>query len=872
MRRIVFILLFCCAARGYAAPVNEDWYFQRGADDLKVRDYRAAVEAYEKLLEIDPKNARAMLLLAEAYNGEGLTNKVIEEYERYLQLNPQNAGVALKEAELMRDTPAVYARDTVISYYKMSLDAQDNPDARLRYADYLAEKKESLPEAIEQYEIVLKADPQNAAAREGVIHARLWYAGVLSASAQELPKAIEQYQAVLALDPENKTAAEELAHLREWQASLLAQHEATLPQAIDILQKLKERRPSDEKVDSALTDMRLRYADTFGGDPQSLQESILLYKKLLDEKPGNEAIRRKWLDARMRHAEAIAERPDQLPEAIDEYKSVLNDDPHNEGAYRGYIHMRMRYAESFATDVATMPKAIALYEQLAKDEPDNPDVRRGLVRTRIWYAGDLSAKKETVPQAIEQYRIVLQEDPGNAKAASEIVALRLWYASVLGEKEETMSRALGELEALHKEYPENMNIRTRLNQMRLWYAGSLGAHKETLPQAVGLYQQVLREDPDNAEAHLGLARAYSWQGDADKAFGETQRAARSPWIGVDGRKSLQALQQDLAPYRKPVVSAEGQFFVQQGTQFSLRGALGGLHAKFDPTSRTTAFADVQAGPYWTGSQTAHDRAVSLGGQYRIHTAHQLEAEVNYHDITGGAEKDNDVLFHAQYGYGWPGAPLWLRVGAKREFKEDSFLSLVGQRLNGVDYGAARATLGFGDIGTRLGPVQLALSPYAGAVKARSLASNAEAGADASLDFILYKDSASEFMLGYFGQYAHYDQDQSGFTAQATQPLPGGYFSPQTFISHTPRLTYKYTDSWTELNLTGGPSFQEVKTAGTPTVHQLGGEMNLDWIYHFTEHWDVRLSPGFIRIATVYNRYYLNGFIEYTFTYPKPLTY
>jgi AcrR family transcriptional regulator len=40
--------------------------------------------------------------------------------------------------------------------------------------------------------------------------------------------------------------------------------------------------------------------------------------------------------------------------------------------------------------------------------------------------------------------------------------------------------------------------------------------KDALLRAV--YEAVLREAPENAEAHRGLARAYAWNGDADRAL------------------------------------------------------------------------------------------------------------------------------------------------------------------------------------------------------------------------------------------------------------------------------------------------------------------------------------------------------------------
>jgi len=871
MTNKIRIFIFCLTPVpvriAHAQTTNQAWYFERGNNDLKVHDFRAAVEAYEKILETDPTNKQALLLLAESYKGLGLMEKMIEIYERYLKLYP-DASLAYREAELMRAKPAIYNRDDVARYYRQSLSVQNNPEVRLHYADFIAEKQENLPEAIELYEFILKENPKNAEARDHLLHTRIWYAGILSGSSQTLLKAIDQYDVILKEDPGNKVAAEALPKLRQWQAALLANDKETLPQAITILEKLHQEKPSDPHVQAAWVDTRLRYAENFGSDPQSMQEAMLLYKRLLKEDPQNEKIHEKWIALRMRYAEALGEKMDTLQDAIDQYGQLLKDEPKNQRVYEGYIHMRMRYANLFTTKRETMPHAIELYEQLVKDEPDNREAFQTLIRTHLWYAGMLSENKETLAQAIEEYRHILEEDPHNAKALSEMVALRVWYASILGENPETMSRAIEELEELKKEHPDNTNIRARLIQMRTWYGGALGSKRETLAQSMEQYNKVLKEDFENPEAHLGLARGYFWLGDGDRAFRETQIAAASPWIGVDGRQSLEVLQDNLSAWRKPTVGMDAQYFDQKGTAFSLRGAIGGWHGKFDPTPFTTLQASLAEGTYWNPTQFARDRMVSLLTQFRLHTVHRFIAQLDYHAIQNIQNNDQDVLFNTHYAYGWPGDHLWVRVGAKRQMKYDSFLSLVGQHLHGQTLGAARENLGYAQVGASVGPIDVHVAPYGGWVKAQSLSSNQEHGADASADLTLVRKGNGSFAVGYLGQYMHYENDQSGFSPSSVEPLPGGYFSPQTFVSQTPRVLFKYKDRKTELSFEGGPSFQYVKTNSAPAVRQIGGECNLDWHYHFTDHWSLHVSPGFVRIATVYNRFYANGVFEYTFTYPK----
>src|SRR5581483_5041711 len=102
------------------------------------------------------------------------------------------------------------------------------------------------------------------------------------------------------------------------------------------------------------------------------------------------------------------------------------------------------------------------------------------------------------------------------------------------------------------------------------------------------------------------------------------------------------------------------------------------------------------------------------------------------------------------------------------------------------------------------------------------------GAEGSVSFDFIKTSSGSMSIEYAAKVEHYKFDESGFTTSPVEPFPGGYFSPQTFFSQSPRLAFKHSGPNHNIEFAGGPSFQAVKTDSTPTVHQVGADVWLNY--------------------------------------------
>ncbi len=87
-----------CAPHTWASGFSESWYMSRGKANMKIGNYKAAIEAFEKVLEINPDNREAMRSLGLAYEGQGLKDKAIDQFDRYLEEHPDDPEIAFKQA------------------------------------------------------------------------------------------------------------------------------------------------------------------------------------------------------------------------------------------------------------------------------------------------------------------------------------------------------------------------------------------------------------------------------------------------------------------------------------------------------------------------------------------------------------------------------------------------------------------------------------------------------------------------------------------------------------------------------------------------------------------------------------------------------
>jgi tetratricopeptide (TPR) repeat protein len=194
-----------------AGTFKESWYMSRGRANMQIRNYGAAIEAFEKLVEIDAGNREAMRLLGLAYESQGLTDKAIEHYDRHLKRFPDDAEIAFKQAQYLEGARFSYRRHDAVRYYRMGL--KTNPHShenRRRLARLLAGNARTIEQAVDEYNILVKDKPRDAGIRTE-------YARLLGARFETIDQAIEQYQILTEQHPKNSAAHRELAAAYAWQ-------------------------------------------------------------------------------------------------------------------------------------------------------------------------------------------------------------------------------------------------------------------------------------------------------------------------------------------------------------------------------------------------------------------------------------------------------------------------------------------------------------------------------------------------------------------------------------------------------------------------------------------------------------------------------
>ncbi|MGH7206797.1 MAG: tetratricopeptide repeat protein, partial [Nitrospiraceae bacterium] len=157
-----------------AEGFTESWYMSRGQANIEIGNYKAAIEAFEKAVELNPDNREAMRSLGLAYEKQGLKDKAIEQFDRYLAKYEDDPEIAFKQALALEWSRYAHREKDMLKYYKMGLKRKDDPKMRLKYAAYLARYKETSPEAITQYEKVLAKDPRSVEAHRGLAKAYAW--------------------------------------------------------------------------------------------------------------------------------------------------------------------------------------------------------------------------------------------------------------------------------------------------------------------------------------------------------------------------------------------------------------------------------------------------------------------------------------------------------------------------------------------------------------------------------------------------------------------------------------------------------------------------------------------------------------------------
>ena len=486
-------------------------------------------------------------------------------------------------------------------------------------------------------------------------------------------------------------------------------------------------------------------------------------------------------------------------------------------------------------EIENYKAAIEAYEKVVERNPNHREAMRSL-----GLAYERQGLKDKAIETFDRYLTKYDDDPEIAFDQAQALE---WSRYAYREKDMLKYYRMG---LTRKDDPA----------MRLKYATHLARHKESSQEAIVQYDKVLDKQPRNSEAHRGLAKAYAWLGNNDLALYHAnlarQSARREPG-------DLTILRQDMLKGREPTVEGVLGVLIQPEKPFELYGVRIGSRGKVDLTPFTTTTLEVGSEFFWNSSENRTGGYLSLGNQIRFNPSNRFDAILEYH----GAPRGDGLAYKFEYAH--EGQSFSIRPGVKREFKYDSFASLVGSRTTGPLLGLARSTLFYSTVAFDAGSVRVDLTPFAGWVTTEGLSSNSQVGLDLKTSLPLWRTDQWDLSAEYLFYLTHYAENQSGFVPSTTEPLPGGYFSPQVFVNQIPRLATVYTmENKDEFSFAGGPAVQYIDESTQSSAFRIGGDAHAAYTNHLSKLWLLKLMADYTQIADVYTRVQFNALLVYTF--------
>jgi tetratricopeptide (TPR) repeat protein len=475
-------------------------------------------------------------------------------------------------------------------------------------------------------------------------------------------------------------------------------------------------------------------------------------------------------------------------------------------------------------EIENYKAAIEAFEKVVERNPNHREAMRSL-----GLAYEKQGFKDKAIETFDRYLAKYDDDPEIAFDQAQALE---WSRYAYREKD------------MLKYYRMGLN-RKDDSTMRLKYATHLARHKENSQEAIVQYEKVLDRLPRNSEAHRGLAKAYAWLGNNDRALYHAnlarQFARREPG-------DMTTLRQDMLKGREPTVEGVFGVLAQPEKPFELYGIRIGSRGKVDLTPFTTTILEVGTEHFRSSSENRTGGYLSLGNQIRFNPSNRFDAILEYH----GAPRGDGFAYKFEYAY--EGQSFSIRPGVKREFKYDSFAALAGSHSIGRLFGLARSTLFYGTVSFDAGSVRVDMTPFAGWVTAEGLSSNGQIGLDLKASLPLLQTDRWDLSAEYLFYLTHYRENQSGFVSSTTEPLPGGYFSPQVFVNQIPRLAATYImDNKDEFSFAAGPAAQYIDESTQSSAFRIGGDAHAAYTNHLSKVWLLKLMADYTQIATVYTR-------------------
>jgi tetratricopeptide (TPR) repeat protein len=582
---------------------------------------------------------------------------------------------------------------------------------------------------------------------------------------------------------------------------------------------------------------RYKLARLLAAKKETSSEAAIEYRKLMKDEPDNKQYQKEyralllWDDKR-------------IGEAVAEYRKLAQENPDD-------FQIQHEYARLCARDKSFNSEATQVYSKLIKQHGSD-------VTLHEEYADVLAANPQRFDDAKKEYEYVLSKT-GSSKTRGK-------YANLLSTRQSQHGEAQKQYTIILANDPSNTGVRMK-------YARLLSANKKTTPEAIRQYETVIKYQPNNGEAHAGLAKAYAWMGNKDKAAYHSKLAAKY----APKNKEVVELKRELTKGREPFVGGLIEYLYQPGDWNGLNGVFLGLQGRYDLFPELTVNGKIGFETYSSGDQyqgTAKGGLFKGGAIYRFENIHAAELNLGYHTLIRTGDGIEVLL---QYILEVP--DFILKSGFKRELIYESIASLAGHDTylyNTTNYiGSAKSNRFFIDLYKKLSFLEFQANPYFGWVTSEAASNNDMSGFTGEGKINIPFKEMHRCVISYQFCGKRFRNDNSGFSilppkpanlpdSLDTLPGPGGYFSPQSYMSHNPRLEYHYEDnSSMELHLIAGPTFYHFK-AKAKEKKGVGIYCSGDYKRYVKENLRLSIGCGFENSGSGYSRFTLSSTLDYLF--------
>ncbi len=514
----------------------------------------------------------------------------------------------------------------------------------------------------------------------------------------------------------------------------------------------------------------------------------------------------------------------------------------------------------YCTDYAEVLSWRAESKQQAVSELRNVTSRSpGYTPAVVQLARILSWNRDTLPESTSLLQSALKVQPDDP-------ALLVAYADVLAGSHATRAQAMQAYDRALQADPKNVGALTGKAQQLAWTGHST--------EAMVLYDKTLAIDPNNTAALRGKAEILNWKGEYEQAAGLLRRVLE---IAPEDQSASAELARSQVKMR--------QYAAAKATAAGLPGSPEYRDVQEDIFRATGTWTEVGAGFRYNRENLDYNRlnvvvSSPLGYDNRLtfryaptlySTSSNGDFNSNNYGVDFATRVGEKVRMNFMAGADtYPGmsseitagAQLRYRVNPSWEFKfsgertpvDESYLSLRGISVGGVEYGQVSAnlgTVGFTYNNHKHG-YDVSVGYSDGAYTGRNLDTNRRwsVEGDAGKSF----GGAPYFRIGYGMAYTSFDYNAEDPLAPVGQF--GNYFSPQQFLLNYGSFTVSHKFSQKlEFEVIGTAGVQNVgSTTSNFGDPQFASSFAAHMLWRLRPADEVRLGYDYLNVYNAFHRH------------------